>query len=556
MFEKNEMNIKKLRLLTGFAFIMQLAVLLVLPLYYSEIGWLSIIIGMLIVASTFLFLFIIFKVIRSGKSLICKESEKNDEELKLISSRFSELKFSEIATVKTNSKDTESVDFIRAAMEIEKSIEEITKVTLALSQKDFRANTDIALRGDFKNVENAVKDLVIMFSISLKTLINISGEISSQIVSIDDNTKGLSEDAKSQSTEVSGLNSAINEVAENVEEVAENISRIKKNTEMSSGFVSSGTVRMRDLIESMKTVSEQSEKAQIIITTIENISSQTNLLALNASIEAARAGEAGRGFAVVAEEVKKLAEVSAEAVKNIDAIISQIIKSVSSAQETLDLTEKSFIEISNSSSEIMVETESMQTKFTDTKLRITEIKESVNKISVSANNNADATFGISENTHHITSQIEELNKIVNDFRLPNIKSATYEFTSDLETSNDIIDAEHKHLVGLINTVLEATDNGRGKETLLLAVNELDDYVKTHFAHEEELQIACNYPEYETHKKWHTYYINEIAKMKDAFLNDGENELLVSNLNKKAVEVISHIRTMDRKLAEYIRDTQH
>ncbi len=512
-----------------------------------------------------IFLFIIILIMLAIIIVLVKNSKKTNS-TNIISNNNSELleqsknllnaRFSKELSNKKSNSDEIQVNLHKAAEEINRSIEEISEIAFELSQKNFKVKTDRNLKGDFLQVEHVMKDLVIMFSVSLNNLANISEKISGQISSINQNSQGLSTDAIKQANEVSSINKSVSELTQNVEELAGNINKIKENTNQSSEFVSNGRIRMQNLIKSMDSVSTQSERAQSIITTIEDISSQTNLLALNASIEAARAGEAGKGFAVVAEEVKKLAEVSGEAVNDINTIISEIVKSIKDAQNTLGDTEKAFLDIASNSKEIIEETGLMQDKFSNTSTQILDIEKGISSIAFSAENNAEASKEISDNTHKIADQIDELNQIIKDFDLAKSEEAAYVFTKDLETNNEQIDSEHRHLIDLINNTLDAINKGKGKEVLLQTVNELDAYVKTHFAHEEVLQKKYNYPEYEKHKRWHTYYINEIEKMKEAFLNDGENEVLVNQLNKKAGEVVTHIRTMDRKLAEFIREASN
>ena len=90
------------------------------------------------------------------------------------------------------------------------------------------------------------------------------------------------------------------------------------------------------VLEQINVTNESTEKIKTAVALIQDIASQTNLLSLNASIEAARAGESGKGFAVVAEEIRKLAENSADRAAEIDAIAVELINNSKESVEKMD----------------------------------------------------------------------------------------------------------------------------------------------------------------------------------------------------------------------------
>ena len=99
------------------------------------------------------------------------------------------------------------------------------------------------------------------------------------------------------------------------------------------------------VVETMKGINDSSRQIADIITVIDGIAFQTNILALNAAVEAARAGEQGRGFAVVAGEVRSLAQRSAEAAKEIKALITASVERVDQGSQLVDQAGQTMQEI-------------------------------------------------------------------------------------------------------------------------------------------------------------------------------------------------------------------
>jgi methyl-accepting chemotaxis protein len=116
---------------------------------------------------------------------------------------------------------------------------------------------------------------------------------------------------------------ALEEMNANIQQVRQSAVEGEQGARRSEAASGQGLKAVRDSGQAMEAIEESSGKIQRIIIVITDIARQTNLLSLNAAIEAAKAGTMGKGFAVVAEEVRKLAERSGAAAKEITALIQE-----------------------------------------------------------------------------------------------------------------------------------------------------------------------------------------------------------------------------------------
>ena len=297
-------------------------------------------------------------------------------------------------------------------------IEDDGGVTLeAAANKDLTKRMTGEYEGSFAMMKDNINMVIGSLDEALTHVVEATEQVSSASQQISSGSQSLAQGANEQASSLEEVSSSLEEMSSMTKQNADNANQAKNLAAEANLNATNGTEAMSRMSESINKIKESSDQTAKIVKTIDEIAMQTNLLALNAAVEAARAGEAGRGFAVVAEEVRNLAQRSAQAAKNTADMISDSVKNAEGGVKIAGEVSKSFEAITGSVKKVNDLIAEIAAASGEQSQGIEQVNTAVAQMDKVTQQNAANSEESASAAEEMSSQAEELQSMVVQFIL-------------------------------------------------------------------------------------------------------------------------------------------
>ena len=296
-------------------------------------------------------------------------------------------------------------------------IEEMSIALERVAQRDLTCEIEKNFVGDFASIRDSINKIISLFN-DITTEISISSsqvdESSNQLSMASDS---LALGATTQIGTVEDVNFAVMDILGNTQASAERAERADELSRFSLQNANSCNEQMEQLGISMEAIKSVSDNIFKAMKDIDDIAFQTNLLALNASVEAARAGQHGAGFSIVAEQVRILANRSAEVSKISAEYVSEALEKINHGVVLASKTSGFLKEIVTNVaevSELVADISKVSKAQSDS---VTKVSDGISKLAEIATNNASISEENSAAATELTTQTNSLKQMMTEFKV-------------------------------------------------------------------------------------------------------------------------------------------
>ena len=293
---------------------------------------------------------------------------------------------------------------------VKKSIEEVTAGNLGVSIPEFGNNCAGRLIPGINSLSGNIATLVREIRASSQTAMTLSDQLSSR-------SAQLSVKTEQQSASLVHTAASMEQMAASTKNNADNTRLASEQANMATRQARKGGELMGQVATNMEFITECAQQMTEIISLIDGIAFQTNILALNAAVEAARAGDHGKGFSVVAEEVRNLAHRSAEAAKNIKALIEVTSSNVSQGATVVSEAEKNMQQIVAGSGNVSRLMDEISASTSEQEKGISQITLALSELERVTQSNVAMVEELNGSSDVLRNQVIELQARTRNFRL-------------------------------------------------------------------------------------------------------------------------------------------
>lgn len=296
-------------------------------------------------------------------------------------------------------------------------IQEAAAVLEKVANRDMSARVMGNYQGDHAKIKNALNQAVENLDKALAQVSEGASQVASASEQISSGSQALAQGANEQASALEEISSSLEEIASMTKQNADNATMAKNLSVEADSNAKQGVEAMDRMSGAIGKIKESSDQTAKIVKTIDEIAMQTNLLALNAAVEAARAGDAGRGFAVVAEEVRNLAQRSAQAAKNTADMIGESVRNADDGVKIAQDVSRSFELIAGSSTKVNGLIAEIAAASKEQSQGIEQVSVAVSQMDKVTQQNAANSEESASSSEELSSQAQELQAMVSQFTL-------------------------------------------------------------------------------------------------------------------------------------------